>query len=124
MKKIFSLLLKIVGAFLLLMFISAALLLFYDTHRYKVFHRSEHVPDLAHYVEHYGDPEEMFLVRVNQSQYYELIPPIGNYSVLVSGPPVFLYDKNGNLWDYTWNSGDVPFIKGGCCCVQFCPPPC
>ena len=30
-----------------------------------------------------------------------------------SGPPVFLYGKDGQLWDYTLNSGDVNFAHGG-----------
>ncbi|MFC1524281.1 hypothetical protein ACFL6N_05775 [Thermodesulfobacteriota bacterium] len=114
MRKIISRLLKLVGAFLLLICILAVGRLFYDTHRYKEFHNPEHVPDLTRYVEHYGDPEDrMFLVRVNQIQYYELIPKKGKYAAWVSGPPVFLYDVNGNLWDYTLDSGDANFAKGG-----------
>ena len=120
MRKKISLLLKfggillliVVGAVVLMMGFSAAMLA-YDTHRYQEFHNPEQVPDLAHFLEHYGDPERMYLVRVDQNQFYELVAPKGDFNVLASGPPIFLYGQNGKLWDYTPDSGDVNFVKSG-----------
>ena len=111
MRKIFSILSKIIGAFVLLGCLLVAWVII-DTHRYKAFHSSEHVPDLAHYLEHYGNPEKIHMVRVNQVLYYGLIPPKGDFMVVIHRPPVFLYDLNGKLWDYSWNPDDAPFEKG------------
>jgi len=100
-----------------LLFVISCLLqvawLIIDTYRYRAFHDAGHVPDLSHYVQHYGVPEHIYLKRVNQENYYGLVPPSGDYSAWVSGPPVFLYDRTGKLWDYTPDSGDLPFVKSG-----------
>ncbi len=111
MRKIFSALLKCLAALVLLAFLLAAWTV-YDTQRYKAFHNPENVPDLAHFVEYYGSPEKMYLVHIGQKSYYELIAPKGDFKVLVSGPPTFLYDMHGNFRDYTWNVGDVNFVNG------------
>lgn len=42
--------------------------------------------------------------------YYELIGKIGNHDLLYlpSGPPAYIFDKNGNLIDYSLDTGDDP----------------
>jgi hypothetical protein len=111
MRKFFSVLIKFTGALVLIACLLGAWTI-YDTHRYKAFHSAEHVPDLTHYVEHYGNPDKIHRVRVNQRPYYALIPPKGDFMVAIHRPPVFLYDHNGKLWDSAWNPDDAPFAKG------------
>ena len=84
----------------------------YDTQRYKAFHDPQNVPDIAGYQEHYGTPERIYLKRIGGEEYYGLVPPRGDFKVFVSGPPVFLYDQTGKLWDYTLNGGDESFARG------------
>jgi len=113
MLKLLSFLFKAFGILLLAGMVIGVGLIMYGTRQYNAFHDPEHVPDIAHYVAHYGIPESIYLKRVNGVEYYGLVAPRGNFETLVSGPPVFLYDRQGKLWDYNLNSGDAPFTKSG-----------
>ena len=113
MPRAFIFLLKMFGIVVLASIMTGVGWIMYGTHRYYAFHAPEHVPDIAHYIEYYGLPETIYLKRLDGAVYYGLIAPRGNFATLVSGPPVFLYDQQGKLWDYNLNSGDEPFAKGG-----------
>jgi hypothetical protein len=113
MKKVLVLIFKVTGGFLGLCLLVGIVWLFIDFHRYQVYHDPVHVPNLSEYLAYYGKPKNMHRVKVEGVEFYGLRASIGNFAVTVSGPPVFLYGKDGQLWDYTLNSGDADFAHGG-----------
>ena len=50
------------------------------------------------------------IFAIDGEDYYELIGGIGDYDILYlpSGPPAYIFDKNGNLIDYSLDTGDDP----------------
>jgi hypothetical protein len=87
--------------------------LFIDTHRYHAYHDPVNVPNLSDYLEYYGEPKHMYRVVIDGDEFYGLRTRIGGFAVTVFGPPIFLYGKDGQLWDYNLNPDDAGFVHGG-----------
>lgn len=104
---------KIIGGLFGLCLLIGTVWMFVDFQRYQTYHNPDHVPDLSEYLAYYGTPNKMYRVEVDEVKYFGLEAGIGNFAVTISGPPIFLYGEDGQLWDYTLNSGDENFARGG-----------
>ena len=113
MKKVLVLLFKFIAGLFGLSLLIGVVWLFVDFHRYQAYHDPVHVPTLSEYLAYYGEPNKMYRVEVDEVEFFGLEASIGSFAVTVSGPPIFLYGKDGQLWDYTLNSGDENFAHGG-----------
>lgn len=112
MKKAFVLILKFTGGLFGLSVLIGVVWLVVDFHRYQAFHDPVHVPALSEYLAYYGEPKAMYRVDIGGTKFHGLKANIGNFTVTVSGPPIFLYGENGQWWDYTLNSGAEDFVRG------------
>jgi len=60
------------------------------------------------YRESLPPPESVLKLRVGEGEFYALSGPVSVLLALSSGPPVYIFDSEGKLLDWTLDSGDDP----------------